>query len=412
MKKYIYLCGPTVYNKVHIGNMRPIVTFDLIVRGLKYLYANQIVFIHNITDIDDKIIDQAQKEQTTETNISEKYLLFYQQMLKAFNIETIDLMPKVTDHIDEIAAFIKQLEAKNFAYQLNQSIYFKTQNLTTYGQVANIKIDELKNNPDLEQTNSFDFALWKNKTKGQNWTTSCGQGRPGWHTECALFISKYTQANSLLIHGGGIDLKFPHHENENAQYQALYNKEITNQWLHVGAINLKNQKMSKSLGNIIYADQFINQYQAQVDAGDLFRLLILSTSYRSTIELNDDLINTLIKKQKQIEKIIAFVLINDLAYDNLELKQNLALDLSQVSFSKIWKLLNENIKTFNETKNNQAAQNVFSILKFLGFNYPINHQIDLVKMKAIYFQWQQAIKQKEFEQADQLREILIQNKII
>ena len=412
MKKYIYLCGPTVYNKVHIGNMRPIVTFDLIVRGLKYLYANQIVFIHNITDIDDKIIDQAQKEQTTETNISEKYLLFYQQMLKAFNIETIDLMPKVTDHIDEIAAFIKQLEAKNFAYQLNQSIYFKTQTLTTYGQVANIKIDELKNNPDLEQTNSFDFALWKNKTKGQNWTTSCGQGRPGWHTECALFISKYTQANSLLIHGGGIDLKFPHHENENAQYQALYNKEITNQWLHVGAINLKNQKMSKSLGNIIYADQFINQYQAQVDAGDLFRLLILSTSYRSTIELNDDLINTLIKKQKQIEKIIAFVLINDLAYDNLELKQNLALDLSQVSFSKIWKLLNENIKTFNETKNNQAAQNVFSILKFLGFNYPINHQIDLVKMKAIYFQWQQAIKQKEFEQADQLREILIQNKII
>ena len=412
MKKYIYLCGPTVYNKVHIGNMRPIVTFDLIVRGLKYLYTNQIVFIHNITDIDDKIIDQAQKEQTTETNISEKYLLFYQQMLKAFNIETIDLMPKVTDHIDEIAAFIKQLEAKNFAYQLNQSIYFKTQNLTTYGQVANIKIDELKNNPDLEQTNSFDFALWKNKTKGQNWTTSCGQGRPGWHTECALFISKYTQANSLLIHGGGIDLKFPHHENENAQYQALYNKEITNQWLHVGAINLKNQKMSKSLGNIIYADQFINQYQDQVDAGDLFRLLILSTSYRSTIELNDDLINTLIKKQKQIEKIIAFVLINDLAYDNLELKQNLALDLSQVSFSKIWKLLNENIKTFNETKNNQAAQNVFSILKFLGFNYPINHQIDLVKMKAIYFQWQQAIKQKEFEQADQLREILIQNKII
>ena len=159
MKKYIYLCGPTVYNKVHIGNMRPIVTFDLIVRGLKYLYANQIVFIHNITDIDDKIIDQAQKEQTTETNISEKYLLFYQQMLKAFNIETIDLMPKVTDHIDEIAAFIKQLEAKNFAYQLNQSIYFKTQTLTTYGQVANIKIDELKNNPDLEQANSFDFAL-------------------------------------------------------------------------------------------------------------------------------------------------------------------------------------------------------------------------------------------------------------
>lgn len=167
-KKYIYLCGPTVYNKVHIGNMRPIVTFDLIVRGLKYLYPHQVTFIHNITDIDDKIIEQAKKENKSEMFISQKYLQFYEQMLKAFNIETIDLMPKVTDHIDQIADFIKELEAKNFAYQLNQSIYFKTQNLKTYGEVANVKIDELKNNPDLEQNNSFDFALWKNKTDGQN----------------------------------------------------------------------------------------------------------------------------------------------------------------------------------------------------------------------------------------------------
>lgn len=411
-KKYIYLCGPTVYNKVHIGNMRPIVTFDLIVRGFKHLYPNQVTFIHNITDIDDKIIEQAKKENKSEMFISQKYLQFYEQMLKAFNIETIDLMPKVTDHIDQIADFIKQLESKNFAYQLNQSIYFKTKNLKTYGEVANVKIDELKNNPDLEQNNSFDFALWKNKTNGQNWTTSCGQGRPGWHTECALFISRYANGNSLLIHGGGIDLKFPHHENENAQYQALHNKPITNQWLHIGVINWKKQKMSKSLGNIIYADEFIKKYQDQVSAVDLFRLLILSTSYRSVIELNDDLINSLIKKQKQIEKIIMFVLINDSVKDDLNLKNLIALDLTNYSFSKIWKLLNENIKVFNENKNIEAAQTVFNILNFLGFSFIKNHSINLDEVKPIYQQWKKAVAKKDFQTADQLRIILIKNKII
>ena len=411
-KKYIYLCGPTVYNKVHIGNMRPIVTFDLIVRGWKYLEPKNVIFIHNITDIDDKIIAQAQQEQLSETQISQTYFAFYQKMLKAFNIQTIDVMPKVTDHMELIVDFVANLQAKNYAYEANHSIYFATKKLKSYGEVSHIKLEQALAQKELEQANSFDFALWKSKTEGQTWNLKLGQGRPGWHTECAAFVAQYANQNSLLIHGGGIDLKFPHHENENAQYQALHDKVITNQWLHIGVINWKKQKMSKSLGNIIYADEFIEKYQDQVNAVDLFRLLILSTSYRSVIELNDDLINSLIKKQKQIEKIIMFVLINDLVKDDLNLKNLIASDLTNYSFSKIWKLLNENIKVFNENKNIEAAQTVFNILNFLGFSFIKNHSINLDEVKPIYEQWKKAVAEKDFQTADQLRIILIKNKII
>ena len=248
--KYVYLCGPTVYNKVHIGNMRPIITFDLILRGLKYI-DNNTIFIHNITDIDDKIINQDKLENVSENVISEKYYMFYLDMLKEFNIKTIDIMPKVTEHINDIDVFIKKIINLRFAYETNNSYYFDTSKLKNYGSVSNIKLDSLKENKALEQINSFDFALWKNKIDGQNWNISLGNGRPGWHTECAVFIDKYTNGNSLEIHGGGIDLKFPHHENENAQYEVVNNKSITKSWLHTGTINVNHQKMSKSIGNII-----------------------------------------------------------------------------------------------------------------------------------------------------------------
>lgn len=146
--------------------------------------------------------------------------------------------------------------------------------------------------------------MWKNKSEGKTWKTSLGQGRPGWHTECAAFIYENTKENPLLIHGVGIDLKFPHHENENAQFRALTNNPITQEWLHVGIINYKNQKMSKSLGNILLADDFLNKYNKATNAADLFRLLMLSSSIKSTIELNDELMESLIKKNNQIKKII------------------------------------------------------------------------------------------------------------
>ena len=408
--KYIYLCGPTVYNKVHIGNMRPIVTFDLILRGLKSLDKN-IKFIHNITDIDDKIIAQAQKEGIDEEKISSKYFEFYKQMLKEFNIQTIDIMPKVSEKIKLIETFINDLKKKDYVYESNGSYYFKTSKLKEYGEVSKNDLDNLKSEDDnKDKENAFDFALWKNKSEGKTWKTSLGQGRPGWHTECAAFIYENTKENSLLIHGGGIDLKFPHHENENAQFRALTNNPITQEWLHVGIINYKNQKMSKSLGNILLADEFLNKYNKVTNAADLFRLLILSSSIKSTIELNDELMESLIKKNNQIKKIINHLLLNEVSIKKQEIDNEIINDLSKAKFSNIYKYLNELIKEFNSKKDNDFAIKIFNLISFLGFNIS-NQKIDKKFIKA-HKEWKEELNNKNYEKADKLREILIKEDLI
>ncbi len=410
-RQYIYLCGPTVYNKVHIGNMRPIVTFDLILRGMKFL-NNNIYFIHNITDIDDKIIAQAQKERIDEEEISSKYFEFYKQMLKEFNIETIDIMPKVSEKIKLIENFINSLKDKNYVYESNGSYYFKTSKLKEYGEVSKNDLDNLKSEDDnKDKENAFDFALWKNKSEGKTWNTSLGQGRPGWHTECAAFIYENTKEESLLIHGGGIDLKFPHHENENAQFRALTNNPITKEWLHVGIINYKNQKMSKSLGNILFTDEFLHKYNSSTNAADLFRLLILSSSIKSTIELSDELMESLIKKNNQIKKIVNYVLLNKLTIKKTTKVDNSIIeDLSKAKFSNIYKKLNELIKEFNSKKENDIAIKIFDLISFLGFTIT-NISIDTEYIE-IYEEWKQEINNKNYKKADQLRQILMEKELI
>lgn len=412
MKQYIYLCGPTVYNKVHIGNMRPIVTFDLVLRGLKKINPN-IEFIHNITDIDDKIINQAQLEKTTEEKIYTKYTNFYLKMLDEYNIKTIDHLPKVTENISLINDFIKEIKNKNFAYESNNSIYFNTFNLKHYGEVSNNKLDQLVSEDNLDnKKNPQDFALWKNKTNGLTWKTEFGSGRPGWHTECAAFIYKYTKGYPLLIHGGGIDLKFPHHENENAQFRSLTNNVITNNWKHIGIINFKNQKMSKSLGNIMYADDFLIKYSDEIIfPSDLYRLLILSSNYRSTIEISDQLIKSLSKKIKQLEKVIKYLILEGNLVDiDQEIIDKCVERLIYFDFSSINKELNQFLKEFNEKPNNQSASLIYKILELLGFkivDFSINDS--LIKM---YKDWKELLKNKNFIEADKLREVLINNKII
>ncbi|MBD5423284.1 MAG: class I tRNA ligase family protein [Mycoplasma sp.] len=408
--KYVYLCGPTVYNKVHIGNMRPIITFDLILRGLKYI-DNNTIFIHNITDIDDKIINQAKLENVSENVISEKYYMFYLDMLKEFNIKTIDIMPKVTEHINDIDVFIKKIINLRFAYETNNSYYFDTSKLKNYGSVSNIKLDSLKENKALEQINSFDFALWKNKIDGQNWNISLGNGRPGWHTECAVFIDKYTNGNSLEIHGGGIDLKFPHHENENAQYEVVNNKSITKSWLHTGTINVNHQKMSKSIGNIINADEFLKMYSDQTNAADLYRLLILTSGISAAIEVNDNTLNPLIKKLNQIEKIINHLILNNIQLDiEKKMIDEIANDVSKYMFASICKKLNYHIKKFNETKNVENGIIVYHIMKFLGFHVA-NKTIDMDLIK-IYQNYREALSKKDFKTSDELRKKLIDFNLI
>ena len=413
MKKYIYLCGPTVYDKVHIGNMRPIVTFDLILRGYKHLYPNQYVFIHNITDIDDKIINQAQKLKMSESEISSQYFSFYKEMLKEYNVQTIDKMPKVTEHIGEIASFIQNILNNKNGYEVNKSIYFDTSKFSQYGSVSNINLEKLQNQKTHEQKNDFDFVLWKNKKEGMTWETSIGNGRPGWHTECAVFVNHYTKGQSLEIHGGGIDLKFPHHENENIQYIAVNNKPITTQWLHTGTINIDNQKMSKSLGNIIKADQFLSLYP---HGADLFRLLILTSNINAEIEINDTVLQPLIKKIHQLDKIMNYLKLNEsqleISYDQnqSEIYNNIAQEIIKYSFAQISKNLNKLIKQFNESKNIIYAQEIYSYLKFLGFNL-VNKTIDK-ELIDLYHEYKTLLSKKEYDKSDEIRKKLLKHNLI
>ena len=413
MKKYIYLCGPTVYDKVHIGNMRPIVTFDLILRGYKHLYPNQYVFIHNITDIDDKIINQAQKLKMSESEISSQYFSFYKEMLKEYNVQTIDKMPKVTEHIGEIASFIQNILNNKNGYEVNKSIYFDTSKFTQYGSVSNINLEKLQNQKTHEQKNDFDFVLWKNKKEGMTWETSIGNGRPGWHTECAVFVNHYTKGQSLEIHGGGIDLKFPHHENENIQYIAVNNKPITTQWLHTGTININNQKMSKSLGNIIKADQFLSLYP---HGADLFRLLILTSNINAEIEINDTVLQPLIKKIHQLDKIMNYLKLNEsqleISYNQKEseIYNNIAQEVIEYSFAQISKNLNKIIKQFNESKNIIYAQEIYYYLKFLGFNLA-NKTIDK-ELIDLYHEYKTLLSKKEYDKSDEIRKKLLKHNLI
>ena len=413
MKKYIYLCGPTVYDKVHIGNMRPIVTFDLILRGYKHLYPDQYVFIHNITDIDDKIINQAQKLKMSESEISSQYFSFYKEMLKEYNVQTIDKMPKVTEHIGEIASFIQNILNNKNGYEVNKSIYFDTSKFTQYGSVSNINLEKLQNQKTHEQKNDFDFVLWKNKKEGMTWETSIGNGRPGWHTECAVFVNHYTKGQSLEIHGGGIDLKFPHHENENIQYIAVNNKPITTQWLHTGTININNQKMSKSLGNIIKADQFLSLYP---HGADLFRLLIMTSNINAEIEINDTVLQPLIKKIHQLDKIMNYLKLNEsqleISYDQnqSEIYNNIAQEIIKYSFAQISKNLNKLIKQFNESKNIIYAQEIYYYLKFLGFNLA-NKTIDK-ELIHLYHEYKTLLAKKEYDKSDEIRKKLLKHNLI
>lgn len=408
-EKFIYLCGPTVYNKVHIGNMRPIVTFDIILRSLKKLDKN-VKLIHNITDIDDKIIQKAIEEKTDEKNISEKYFEFYLSMLESYNVKTIDLMPKVSENIFIIESFLKELLKKDFLYESNNSFYFKTKLIKEYGEVSKNQLDELIfKDSNFKKENDFDFVVWKNKNEGKTWETFFGKGRPGWHTECAAFVFHYAKQNSLLIHGGGIDLKFPHHENENAQFRALANNSISNNWMHIGIINFNNQKMSKSLGNIIYADQFLNDYNTTTNASDLYRLLIISTSIKSTIEISDEMILTLIKKNNQIEKIINYILLNRIDI-KVNIEEKIIVDLSKGNFSNVYKEINHLIKQFNILKNDEIAMKLFEILKLIGFTIT-NKKID-EELINVYNEWKKELKNKNYEKSDSLRKILVDKKLI
>lgn len=285
----MYVCGPTVYNYIHIGNARAFIVFDTVRRYLEYK-GYTVNYVQNFTDIDDKIINRAKEENTTEKEIAERFIEEYFKDADALGIKRATVHPRATEHIDDIIEFIKILIDKGYAYVVDGNVYFETAKFKDYGKLSHKNIDELMAGARVEidekKKNPLDFALWKAQKPGEPaWDSPWGKGRPGWHIECSVMSTKYL-GKTLDIHAGGPDLIFPHHENEIAQSEAAYDQPFSKYWMHIGYLNVNNEKMSKSKGNFFTVRELTEKYDPEV-----LRLFMLMAHYRSPINFSLDLLD-------------------------------------------------------------------------------------------------------------------------
>lgn len=288
-KVKMYVCGPTVYNFIHIGNARPFIIFDTLRRYLEYR-GYDVTYVQNFTDVDDKIIKRSHEEHITPEEVATKYIKEYFVDADGLGIKRASVHPQVTDNIEQIIAFVKELEDKGYAYAVNGDVYFDTKKFKDYGKLSGIKQEELEAGARIEvndqKRHPMDFVLWKAKKEGEpGWASPWGEGRPGWHIECSVMSNRYL-GETIDIHAGGQDLKFPHHENEIAQSEARSGKNFSNYWLHNEYINVNNEKMSKSLGNFFTVREISEIYDLEV-----VRLFMLSTHYRNPINFSDEILN-------------------------------------------------------------------------------------------------------------------------
>ena len=294
----MYVCGPTVYDDPHIGNARPLVIFDILFKLLKNEFP-KVLYVRNITDIDDKIIKSSQEQKISTQELTEKVSYSFMEDCKFLNCENPTYEPKATEHIDLMVEMISQLIQKGFAYENNNHVYFEVKKFSDYGKLSNKKLEDLIAGSRVEisdnKKNSEDFVLWKPSSKDEPaWDSPWGKGRPGWHLECSAMSKKFL-GNEFDIHGGGIDLIFPHHENEIAQSRcANETKVFANYWIHNAFITMSNEKMAKSQGNILKIKDFRNKMSGQV-----LRLALMSAHYKQPLDWNnkllDDCYNTLNK---------------------------------------------------------------------------------------------------------------------
>ena len=420
-KVSMYVCGPTVYNHPHIGNARPIVVFDLLRRILIEL-GNEVHYVSNYTDVDDRIIQKAKDEGLDETQIAGRYITAYEDVRRGLFADAVDAKPKVTENMDEIIAFIEELIELEFAYESNGDVYFRVNKVKDYGAISSQNIDALKIGARIEENmqkeSSLDFVLWKDTNdEGIKWDSPWGQGRPGWHTECVVMIQDEFNTNLIDIHGGGQDLKFPHHENESAQAKAVHHHDIANYWVHNAMLNIDGEKMSKSLGNVTWAKDYIQQF-----GGNVTRYLLLSTHYRLILNISDDVLAQAQKEVQKFEGIFKQVslklssqgdtlgqehdedLFNDFM-DQLKDDMNVANALVHV---------NETVKKINQALRSQydfeaisrPMNTLVKMMSVLGLDFKLTQFTD--EEKTLLSDWDIAKAEKRFEDADKLREALIE----
>ncbi len=285
-KVKIYVCGPTVYDNAHIGHARSAVVFDVVVRWLKYL-GYDVTYVRNYTDIDDKIIKRSREEKIPWHEVAEKYIKSYEEDMRALNVKEPSFKPRVSRHIDDIIRVIQGLIDRGHAYVADGDVYFSVKSFKDYGKLSKRDTQQLlagaRVEPGEGKRDPLDFALWKRAKEGEpSWDSPWGKGRPGWHIECSVMSMKYL-GETLDIHGGGLDLIFPHHENEIAQSESFTGKTFTRYWLHNGFVTIKGEKMSKSLGNFYTVKDILKEFKPPV-----LRLFLLSTHYRSPIDFSFD----------------------------------------------------------------------------------------------------------------------------
>lgn len=301
----IYVCGPTVYDYIHIGNARPMIVFDTLRRYLEYK-GYDVNYVSNFTDVDDKIIKRANEEGVDASVISERYIAEVKKDMAALNVREATTHPKATEEIPDMIEMVKTLIEKGYAYEVNGTVYFRTRKFKDYGKLSKKNIDDLRSgNRDLlvsgvdEKEDPLDFVLWKPKKEGEpSWPSPWGDGRPGWHLECSVMSKKYI-GDVIDIHAGGEDLVFPHHENEIAQSEAANGTEFARYWMHNGFLKINNEKMSKSLGNFFTVREIAEKYPLQV-----IRFFMLSAHYRSPLNFSADLVEA---SKNGLERILTAI---------------------------------------------------------------------------------------------------------
>ncbi|MDY6011453.1 cysteine--tRNA ligase [Clostridium sp.] len=432
----MYVCGPTVYNFFHIGNGRTFIVFDTIRRYFEYR-GYKVDYVQNFTDIDDKMIKRANEEGTTVKEVGDKYIKEYYTDADALNIERATVNPRATQYINDIIKFVKELIDKGYAYEVDGDVYFSTKKFQGYGKLSGQNIDDLQAgariNVDERKKDPMDFAIWKAKKEGEPaWKCPWGEGRPGWHIECSCMAKKLL-GNTIDIHAGGMDLAFPHHENEIAQSEALTGEPFAHYWLHSAYVNVNNQKMSKSLNNFFTARDVLKEYDS-----DVIRFLMLSCHYRVQLNYSEDLLQSAKASVERLYNAIGNLenLIDEVSRVEMNEEEKKYLESlnkykekyiekmdddfnTADAITAIFDLIKDTNTNINGNSSKELAQKALELIRELGGPLGIlqkSTKADLAdeaeEIEALIQQRQEARKNKDFALADKIRDDLKARNIV